>query len=174
MEIIDDVDGNEKGREAMPEAETDGLFYALLNGKAITETVSTSRGDFTVRFPKQRDVLAINTKAAFLHAGLPVGCYDQAAEYEIQKVATLDVLVTGGPKWYEGCKAKNKDFSWRDAPDVRFTDELFTKALTFRQEVQERLGQPEEKAGGKNGQQGVQAPVGDGLFEGAAIPPKRG
>jgi hypothetical protein len=168
MELVDDIES--AGIESAAGKE-DSLFFAMLNGKTITETISTSRGEFTLKFPKGDDMVSISRIAALTRNGIPAACFDANAEYEIQKCAALDVIVTGGPEWFNKLK-KKPDFSWgRVMPDANFADEVYAKAVLFRQRVQAKLSgvkenadnQPLEKDAG-----GVHSDVGDGVFSGVA------
>jgi hypothetical protein len=178
MELTKDIDneGQEKAAETAFDGKRDRLFYAMLNGQAVTDTVKTSRGDFIVKFPKQKDIISIGRIAAFMRNGIPAANFDAASEYEIQKVATLDVMVVSGPAWFENAKKKNKNFSWRYVPDARFVDEAYAKALQFRQGIQEDIAGDQEaepeKPNGENAG-GVPSDVGDGVFSGASGSAKR-
>jgi len=161
----------EKGNE-----KRDKYFFAMLNGEPVTDTIKTSRGDFIAKFPQQKDVISIGRIAAYMRSGIPAANFDVAADYEIQKVATLDVMITSGPVWFENARKKNKNFSWRDVPDARFVDEVYAKALQFRQGIQEDIAgdqenAPENHAGENAG--GVPSDVGDGVFQGASGSAKR-
>jgi hypothetical protein len=172
MKLTDDVAS--EAAEALPEERSEELFYALLNGRAATEKIGTSRGEFTVKYPKQRDILNIYRLAALARGGVPAGAFDANAEYEIQKCAALDVMVVGGPDWYESAKKKDRNFTWKDAPDAGFTDELYAKALSFRVEMQKQLQGDTGKPGEVDVGQGVQTAVGDGVFAGTSGTAKRG
>ncbi len=52
MEIKEET----KQEEVFDEAKQEDMFYTLLNGKNVTETIETSRGKLVVRFPKQKDL----------------------------------------------------------------------------------------------------------------------
>jgi hypothetical protein len=162
--------------EPLPEEKKDDLFFAMLNGNTVEDTITTSRGDFVVKFPKQSDLITIARLAAFMRAGIPAGNFDSSGEYEIQKCATLDVIVDTGPAWFNKAK-KAPNFSWRNMPDASFVDEVYAKALSFRQKVQAELrgiegvadnGTPEEEA------EAVPADVGGGVFSGIKNRIKRG
>lgn len=179
MELTKDIDSNEQEKAAETIASADKrheLFYAMLNGQTVTDEIKTSRGEFFVRFPKQKDIISIGRIAAFMRSGIPAANFDAIAEYEIQKVATLDVMITSGPAWFENVKNKNKNFSWRDVPDARFADEVYAKALQFRQTVQADIAGNQEIASEKPNTEnagGVSANVGDGLFQGTSGSAKR-
>jgi hypothetical protein len=168
MKITDEISRENETLDAEKEGD---LFFAMLNGKTVEDTVSTSKGDFVVKFPKQKDVISIARTAAFLRSGIPASHFDSAGDYEIQKIAALDVMVESGPAWFEKIK-KSPNFSWRYVPDAYFVDEVYAKALSFRQEIQEQLRgtkkpkpqNPSEEASG-----GLPADVGDGLFQGVAV-----
>jgi hypothetical protein len=168
VELADEIDREEA--ETLPEVKAGDLFFAMLNGKTVRETIATSRGEFVIKFPKQKDIVTIARMAAFMRAGIPAGNFDAAGDYEIQKIAALDVLVESGPAWFDKIK-KAPNFSWRNVPDADFADEVYAKALSFRQEVQERLkGNKKPGPAGPGGEVSgdVPADVGDGLFSGVA------
>ena len=171
MEFADDIETNENEVETAAGEKKNKIFFAMLNGQTVKGTVSTSRGDFKVKFPKQKDVISIGRLAALMRGGIPAGNFDEVSEYEIQKCAALDIMVCGGPAWYENARKKDKNFSWRNAPDARFVDEVYAKALEFRQKVQERLAGNQENAAAGHDEEnagGIPSDVGDGLFSGAS------
>ena len=171
MELTDDIDTGNDVTVNPADEKMNKLFYAMLNGKTVSETIKTSRGEFTVKFPKQKDIISVGRIAAFMRGGLPASAFDAVSEYEIQKCATLDVMITGGPAWYENARKKNKNFSWRDAPDAHFVNEVYAKALEFRQGVQNRLTGNRETAAENPDEEnavGVPSDVGDGVFSGVA------
>lgn len=164
MEITDEI----KNEEYSEEKQND-IFYTLLSGKTYKETVETSRGNFVLKFPKQKDVMQIDRRVALMRGGVPAESFDAIANFNLQKVATLDVMVESGPKWYDNLKSKNPNFSWGDMPDGNFIDEVYSKAYTFRAEVQRKLGGDEEKTADKvSDGESVQADVDNGLFSGVA------
>lgn len=136
MKICDDV--NAEGKEAALDEKSDDVFFLMLGGKSVTDVIKTSRGDFKVKYPKQNGLILIGRVAAFLRGGLPLSSIDTATEYEIQKCAVLDVLITGGPEWFESAK-KGTNFSWTDIPDSQFADEVYAKVLSFCAAVREML-----------------------------------
>ena len=152
--------------ESISEERKSDLFFSMLEGNTVEETVSTSRGDFVIKFPKQSDLIAIARLAAFMRGGIPAINFDSSGEYEIQKCATLDMIVDSGPAWFNKIKGE-PNFSWRAMPDANFTDEVYAKALSFRQEVQEKLRGSEGASCNGTGEAPsapVSADVGDGLF----------
>ena len=168
--IVDEI--NSEKAEALAEGKAGDLFFAMLNGKTAQETIATSRGDFTVKFPKQKDLVTIARVAAFMRSGIPASSFDAAGEYEINKIAMLDVMVDSGPAWFNKAK-ESPNFSWRDVPDASFADEVYAKALAFRQSVQGQLKGAQEAADGKTDREipaGVPGDVGNGLFSGVASP----
>ena len=106
MEITDEI----KNEEYSEEKQND-IFYTLLSGKTYKETVETSRGNFVLKFPKQKDVMQIDRRVALMRGGVPAESFDAIANFNLQKVATLDVMVESGPKWYDNLKSKNPNFS---------------------------------------------------------------
>jgi len=169
MELCDEISLDEK--EMLLDEKANDIFFSMLRGKTASETVKTSRGDFTVKYPKQKDIISIGRIAALLRGGLPASTFDAVSEYEIQKCASLDVMIIGGPAWFEKARKKNKNFSWRDVPDAHFVNEVYAKALEFRQGIQNQLtGNKEIIAENPDGENAgdVSTDVGDGVFSGVA------
>jgi len=137
MKICDEV-SNEEGKEVILDGNTDEVFLLMLNGKSVMDTIKTSRGDFKVKYPKQKGLIIIGRLAAIMRGGVSATAIDASAEYEIQKCAVLDVIVTGGPTWFEDAK-KNPNFSWMNMPDSHFADEVYAKVLAFCAVVHEKL-----------------------------------
>jgi hypothetical protein len=165
--LTEEIKGEETG--ALLDEKKTSLFFSLLNGQTVSETIKTSRGEFEVKYPKQKDIISIGRIAAFMRGGIPAANFDVSSEYEIQKCATLDVMVSGGPAWFEKAKKRGKNFSWRDVPDARFTDEVYAKALEFRQTIQEQLAGDQKPAAERTDGEdtgGVSSDVDDGLFSG--------
>jgi hypothetical protein len=167
-EFTDEIKSDRE--ETLPEEKKGDLFFTMLNGQTVKETIKTSRGDFTVKFPKQNDLLTIVRLAAIMRNGIPASNFDGAGDYEIQKCATLDVMVDGGPAWFDKLK-KDPNFSWRNMPDANFVDEVYAKALSFRAGVQADFRGVKGDANGGTPEEvpeGVPSDVGDGAFSGVA------
>jgi hypothetical protein len=165
MKVTDEIKTEEK--EGLENA--DDLFYQLLNGKTVKETIETSRGEFTVKFPKQKDIERIGILVAQRRMGVPAKSFDVDTENNIYKCVVLDVIVEGGPAWYENAKKKN-GITWRDMPDADFIDEVYLLAHSFRQKVQAKFKRPEKPPAGTDEHEGIQTDVGDGLFSDVASP----
>jgi hypothetical protein len=161
MEVADEIREEEKKD---PFEDLDDIFYQLLNGKTMKEKIKTSRGEFTVKFPKEKDIERIGTIVAQRHMGIPAASFDVGTENSIYKCAVLDVMVEIGPAWFENAKKKIKGFSWRDMPDADFIDEVYALAYSFRQTAQGRFKTPDKEAAGRNEQEGVETSLDDGLF----------
>lgn len=121
------------------ENETVDLFHAIVMGKEITEVITTSRGDFKIKYPRARDIEEIGRKTAWRLNGIPVRCFDANTYNLINYIATLDVIVMEGPDWYKLAQKKNNNFSWADMPDQDFIMEVYAKAYSFRTEVQDKI-----------------------------------
>jgi hypothetical protein len=168
MPLTEEIDN---GNEKLPEETERDMFFAMLEGRTCEDFIETSRGKFKAKYPKQKDLITIGRIAAFMRGGIPASQFDESTEYEIQKCAALDVIISGGPAWYERAKKKDKNFSWRNVPDAHFVDEVYAKAQQFRQKVQEQLAghkKPAAKEADRENAGGVPADVGDGLFEGVS------
>jgi hypothetical protein len=165
MKVTDEI------KEEKAENE-DELFFKLLNGKTVSEKITTTRGDFTVKFPKEKDIERIGILVAQRRMGIPAASFDVNTENSIYKCAVLDVIVEDGPVWYENAIKKNVNFSWRDMPDTDFIDEVYALAYSFRQTVQVKFKRSDKEADGGDGREGVETDVGDGVFSDVSSPDK--
>ena len=169
MEISDEI----KQEEVFDEAKQEDIFYSLLNGKTVKETIETSRGKFVVKFPKQKDLLAVDRRVAYMRGGIPALNFDEAANFALQKIAYLDVVIESGEAWFNNLK-KNKNFTWGDMPDVNFIDEVYVKAWSFRNKVQALFTENEANTNRTAAEQAdVSETVGDGLFSDVAASAQR-
>jgi hypothetical protein len=166
MKITEEI--KEQKNDKLPEDKGDELFYAMLNGKTIEDTIKTSRGDFVVKVPKQQDIERIGLLTAQRHCGIPATSFDVNTENSIYKCAVLDVMIESGPVWYENIKKKHDNFSWREMPDTDYVDEVFVKVRSFRDKVQEQLRRIEKPLAGETDPKDVQKAVGSNLFSGIA------
>ena len=166
MEITEEI----KQAETFDDEKQEDIFYALLNGKTVKETIETSRGKFVVKFPKQKDLMFIDRKIAAMRGGLPASSFDDMANFAMQKVAYLDVvIIESGENWFNNIKEKNKSFSWGDMPDTDFIDEVYVKAWSFRLKVQSNFRGNEEKTDkGTVVEEDISETVDNGLFSGVA------
>lgn len=164
MEITEEIKSKE---EVFDDEKQEDIFYSLLNGKTVKETIETSRGKFVVLFPKQKDLMAIDRRIASMRSGIPAANFDVNANFNLQKVAYLDAVIESGESWFNNIREKNKSFSWGDMPDTDFVDEVYVKALSFRIEVQKKFKTHERKAdNGTSVEKGISETVDDGLFSG--------
>lgn len=170
MKLTDEI---KEAEETLGSVKEGDLFFAMLNGKTVDEELETGRGKFAVKFPKQRDIMMIDRRVAAMRYGMPASAFDDAANFNIQKIAFLDTVVERGPDWYEAIKKKNRNFSWGDIPDTNFIDEVYVKAWSFRQKVLQELGVYNEKAtGGVSDGADVSKVVGDNVFQGVVMSAK--
>ena len=164
MELTDEIEQ----QEVFDEAKQEDIFYSLLNGKTVKETIETSRGKFVVKFPKQKDLLYVDRRVAAMRGTIPAASFDEAANFALQQVAYLDVVVESGEAWFNNLK-KNKNFTWGDMPDVDFVNEVYVKAWSFRNKVQAHFA---ENAANTDRaaveQKNIPEAVGDGLFSDVA------
>lgn len=133
MEITENLDNGKD--EIFPKEKADDFFLQLVRGKDITEKIETKRGIFTVKYPKQKDIIAIGRLVARNHIGIPAECFDKSTELKIQVVSTLEVIVVDGPDWWKNAKAENENWNWGYVPDETFLNELYLKAYDFRAKV---------------------------------------
>ncbi len=164
MKIVDKI---ESKSDVLTEKQENDLFYQLVRGKDITESVKTKRGNFEIKFPKEKDIIKIGRLCALRRSGIAASNYDAATDQNIYVTSFLDIVVLSGPAWYENAKKENKNFSWEEMPDVDFVNDVYMKAYTFRNKVQKQLRAEtdsghDKKAGNKN----VSVAVPDGVFEG--------
>ncbi|GHV80184.1 hypothetical protein AGMMS49944_19750 [Spirochaetia bacterium] len=138
MKVVDGIDTQKKADE-LTEQERDDYFTKMVLGKDVTEEIETSRGKFTVKYPKPKDTIAIGKIAAYRRNYKPVEAFDARSEDENIITATLDVVVVSGPEWYETAKKTNKFFSFVEVPSHAFIAELYGKAYSFREQVERSL-----------------------------------
>jgi hypothetical protein len=148
MKAVDAIDSAAQA-EKLTEAERDDYFTKMIMGKDVIEEVETSRGTFTVKYPKPKDVLAIGRIAAFRRDYKPAGAFDGQTEMFNVMASTLDVVVVSGPEWFETAKKASKNFSFLEVPSREFISELYGKAYSFREEVDQRLETGTGAAGGE-------------------------
>lgn len=168
MEITEEIK-TEETLKAFNDNKQNDLFFTLLSGRTIKETITTTRGKFVVKFPKQKDLLFVDRRTAAMRGGIPAENFDTAANYAMQKIAFLDTVIVSGEDWYNNIKKSNKSFSWGDMPDADFVDEVYVKAWSFRCSVQDDLKRNERKAdSGLSDNASVQSDVDNGLFSDVA------
>jgi hypothetical protein len=159
MEVTDEIREDKDTLE-----NSDDLFFQLLNGKTIQEKIKTSRGEFTAKFPKEKDIERIGILVAQRRMGIPAASFDISTENSIYKCAVLDVMVESGPAWFENAKKKIRGFSWRDMPDADFIDEVYALAYSFRQTVQGKFKRHDKETVGEDERTDVETSLDDGLF----------
>lgn len=170
MEITDEIEQ----KDILSESKQEDIFYTLLNGKTLKETIETSRGKFVVKFPKQKDLMLIDRRIAAMRGGIPATAFDDVANFTMQKVAYLDVVIESGETWFNNLREKNKSFTWGDMPDVDFIDEVYVKAWAFRLKVQGNFKRNEKEAdNGTSDAEGVSDSMDNGVFSGVAASTKR-
>ena len=163
-----DVKKREQENTNKKDEERENVFIKLLSGQEATKEIETSRGTFVVKFPKQKDRLAIGRLMSLNRGGLPVNSFDVETENRNLICSTLNVVVTGAPEWFESAKKRTKNFGFEEVPDEEFLLELYQKACSFRNEVQELLN-PKERAtiGRIPTDEGMVSNVEHGVFDGA-------
>jgi hypothetical protein len=142
MKLVDKIEVQERV-EKLTEERRDDFFVKLITGKDVTEEAETSRGVFTLKYPKAKDLFSIGRIAAFRRNFKPVDGFDAGTEMINIMASTLDVVVVSGPKWFEDAKKANANFSFLEAPSREFLAELYGKAHSFREDVERRLSQAE-------------------------------
>ncbi|MDR0637907.1 MAG: hypothetical protein LBG27_03220 [Spirochaetaceae bacterium] len=166
MKAVDAID-TEKKVEKLTGEEKDDFFTKMVMGKDVTDEIETSRGTFTVKYPKPKDVIAIGKIAAYRRDYKPVEAFDEASETENIMTATLDVMVVSGPEWYENARKANKFFSFTEVPSRKFLAEFYSKAYSFRGQVEKCFDEGETSADQRvPAETGVDDPVDGGTFGG--------
>lgn len=147
MKVVDEIDSSAKADE-LTQKEREDYFTKLIMGKDVTEEVKTSRGIFTVKYQKPKDMFAIGRIAAYRRDYKPAAAFDGQTEMFNVMVSTLDVVVVSGPDWFESAKKANKNFSFQEVPSREFISELYGKAYTFREQVDQSFETEAGTAGG--------------------------
>ena len=164
VDVVDRIE-NKDPVEKFTDEEKDDLFDNMVMGKDATYFVDTSRGKFKVKYPRAADILTIGNLTAFRRNYKPIESFDAETEMVNVMASTLDVVVVSGPDWYEKAKIKNQKFSFAEVPSKEFLAELYSKAYSFRSEIEQRFGVGEGSAGKRiPSQKGDDAPVGGGAF----------
>jgi hypothetical protein len=145
MRTVDPIDTSKKV-ERLTEEERDDYFTKMVMGKDVTDEIETSRGTFTVKYPKPKDVIAIGKIAACRRNYRPVEAFDVTSENDNIMTETLDIVVVSGPEWYEKAREANKFFSFMEVPSRKFLTEFYDKMYSFRQQVEKRLEEGETPA----------------------------
>jgi len=172
IQVVDKID-TENRLDELNEKEKEDLFTRMVMGKDVICDVDTSRGKFTVKYPKQRELYSIGKLMAFRRNGLPSESFDAVADRINLISSTLDVVVVDGPQWYKSAKSENKNFSFLEVPDDKFLEELYQKAYTFRAKIYESLNTKTGKDNpGVSAGSGAKDTVDSGPFEGLAEQPE--
>jgi len=141
MDVVDRINTQERV-EKFTEEQKDDLFTKLVMGKDATETVETSKGQFTIKYPILADHITIGRITASRRGYKPPEAFNADTEMMNIMASTLDVVVVSGPKWFEDAKTKNKDFSFMEVPSRVLLMELYDKAYSFREKIELRLNPP--------------------------------
>jgi hypothetical protein len=138
--VVDHVDVQAQV-EKLTEEERDDLFTDLVMGKDVTQEVETSRGIFVIRYPKPGDSIAIERIEAARRNYMPIESFDKNSDMINTVISTLDILVVSGPKWFENAKKLIPKFSFQEVPSRALLYELYGKAISFREEIEQELNQ---------------------------------
>jgi hypothetical protein len=167
MKTVDAINSEKKVEELTGE-EREDFFTKMVMGKDVTEEIKTSRGTFTVKYPKPNDMIAIGKITAYRRNYKPVEAFDVAIENDNIMTATLDVVVVSGLEWYENAKKVNKFFSFMEVPSRGFLSELYGK-YSFREQVEKCLDEGKAPAGERlPTEEGAHDDVDGGAFGGLA------
>ena len=137
MATVKDRVENQERVEKLTEEKKDDYFTKLILGKDVVEEVETSRGKFEVKYPTTADLISIGKIAAFRRGYKPAEAFDAETDMIIAMASTLDVIVLSGPQWYENAKTVNKNFSFLEVPSRVFINELYGKAYSFREKIEQ-------------------------------------
>jgi hypothetical protein len=171
MKVVDHIDTQERA-EKLTEEQRDDFFTKLVMGKDVTEEVETGKGTFLIKYPKSRDLITIGKIAATRRNFKPIEGFDAETEMVNVMASTLDVVVVSGPKWFEDAKKANLNFSFLEVPSRVFLAELYGKAYSFREKVEQRLNQAEESDDRRvPPEAGNDDPVDGGAFGGLSSEP---
>lgn len=150
------VDAVKPAVQPLEGAEREDLFISLLMGKDATGTVETKYGVFTVKYPKEKDKIAIGRLMSINRGGLPAASFDIETENRNLMCSTLNVVVTAVPPAWEKIKKEKPNWSFEEVPDDAFLMELYRKAGEFRDEVQRRISAEKESTA-------VRVPAGESI-----------
>lgn len=159
------VNVNNKENE-FTEKEKENLFMKLLLGEDATSEVETSRGVFTIKYPKEKDKLEIGRLMSINRGGLPVASFDSDTEGRNIICSTLNILVVDTPDWFKKAKKKKPNITFEEVPDEKFLLELYQKVQDFRNKVQKSF-----ESGGAGAErvpsgESLANDVSDGIFDG--------
>jgi hypothetical protein len=170
MEVVNHI--TQDHVEKLTEEQRDDLFTKLVMGKDVTETVKTLRGEFIIKYPKPADILTIGKIAALRRNYRPIEGFDAETEMNNMMASTLDVVVVSGPKWFEDARKAKESFSFLEVPSRGFLAELYSKAYSFREKVEQRLKQTEGSGDRRvPPEAGNDGPVDGGAFGGLSNQP---
>ena len=148
MKTVDRIK-TENPVEKLTEEKKDDLFTSLIKGEDATDEVETSQGKFTVKYPRASDLITIGNLTAARRNYKPIESFDADTEMVNVMVSTLDVVVVSGPPWYEEARKLNPNFSFMEVPSKVFLAELYSKAYSFRGEVEQQFDKAERPVLGK-------------------------
>ena len=134
--VVNRVETQERVEKLTDEKRND-FFTNLIMGKDVVEDIETSRGYFEIKYPTTADIVTIGKIAAFRRNYKPTEAFDPETDMLISMASTLDVVVLSGPQWFEYAKAKNKNFSFLEVPSREFLSELYGKAYSFREKIEQ-------------------------------------
>ncbi len=87
------------------------IFTKILNGKAITEVVETGRGNFTLKYPLQKEYADIIKKRIEYLSGLDISKLTEAEIFMYETASTLDIVIVEKPSWWTNAlSVANVDF----------------------------------------------------------------
>lgn len=105
----------------------------ILNGEAITKTISTKRGKFTIALPLPRDIREIEVEVAGKLNGLPMNSFSIDSISNFRAYSTLDRVITDAPEWWEEMESSE------ECPDDDLVAELYRGYLQFYRTSQKNI-----------------------------------
>lgn len=136
---------------------------AILEGKAITETVKTRRGDFVIKYPSPRDLREVELKIADMLRGKPAESFEKEKLANFRLYAALDVCIIEAPEWWYGLE------SAEDCPDDDLVLKLFGRYLRLYGKTQAALSKGKFRGSTKeSGPGNTDETVDTGTFQGIA------
>lgn len=170
MQLVDKIDTRERV-EKLTEERRDDFFVRMITGKDVTEDVETSKGVFTLKYPKAKDLLSIGRIAAFRRDFKPVDGYDAGTEMLNIMAATLDVMVVSGPRWFEDAKKQIQTFLFWRRRAVSSSRNFTVKRIRFERTLSAALIREKGRTISEYLPQGDDDPMGGGAFGSLANEP---
>ena len=135
----------------------------LLKGEDIYDTLSTSRGNFKMIYPRPRVLRQIQVMLVERYHGQNLNNIPDKTLRNSEVYATLDAVITEAPDWWDSLDSSE------DCPDDDLILQLYRGYLRFYGKVQQKIKRPERKPGVDSKKQPLRNEkeiVGNGSFSG--------